>query len=124
MVGINIGMKIKFMLLILFVYQTSIAQNGVNNWENPNIFGINKVEPYAHFVSFENKKYAWNVQNSPSEYRKSLNGIWKFQIVKNTSERLVDFYKADFNTNQWKDIPVPSNWECEGGSATFDCTVS
>ena len=49
-----------------------------------------------------------------SSLYKSLNGTWKFQIVKNPDHRPLDFYKTDLNTEDWKEIEVPSNWEMLG----------
>lgn len=46
-----------------------------------------------------------------SEYYQSLNGNWKFNWVKQPSERPVDFYKESYNVAGWKEIPVPSNWD-------------
>jgi len=110
----NIGTKYKLMLLAILIFQTALAQNRKNDWEKPAVFAINKLDPYAHFMPFENEKDAWSGNDSRSEYRNSLNGIWKFSIVRNTSKRLTDFHQENFNTSHWSDIPVPSNWECEG----------
>ena len=29
-------------------------------------------------------------------------------------ERIIDFYQTDFNDKDWKDFPVPANWEVNG----------
>ncbi len=44
----------------------------------------------------------------------SLNGLWKFHYSPDPASRPGDFYKTGFDTSQWDDIPVPSNWEREG----------
>lgn len=43
-----------------------------------------------------------------------MNGNWKFNWVKQPSERPVDFYKTSYDVSGWKEIPVPSNWEMHG----------
>ena len=47
---------------------------------------------------------------------KSLNGTWKFNFVEKSSVRPQDFIEKGFNgdSKNWKDIPVPSNWELQG----------
>ncbi|MCD7850843.1 MAG: DUF4981 domain-containing protein [Parabacteroides sp.] len=92
-----------------------------HDWENETIFAINK-EPghttYVPFPSVESLKSspdyrkAWIRPNSP-RYQ-LLNGNWKFNWVKQPSERPVDFYKPNYDISGWKEIPVPSNWEMYG----------
>ena len=53
-------------------------------------------------------------KESTSTFYQSLNGNWKFNWVKQPSERPVDFYKKDYDVSSWKEIPVPSNWEMLG----------
>ncbi|MCL3780568.1 DUF4981 domain-containing protein [Prolixibacteraceae bacterium JC049] len=106
-------MRYLFLIVAILVGGALFAQEK-NDWENPAVFAVNKEEPHAFFLPFENEDDAWNGQDAQSEYRKSLNGIWKFQIVKNTDERLGNFYQTNFNTKKWHNIPVPGNWECEG----------
>lgn len=55
---------------------------------------------------------AWLRPNSP-RYQ-LLNGNWKFNWVKQPSERPVNFYKPNYDVSGWKEIPVPSNWEMYG----------
>lgn len=54
--------------------------------------------------------------NNPqkSALYQSLNGSWKFNIVKNPSQRPMDFFAVNLDDSNWKNIQVPSNWEIEG----------
>ncbi|MGK0414158.1 MAG: beta-galactosidase [Polaribacter sp.] len=79
--------------------------------ENEQIISENKLEAHASFTSFSDEKRSF--QNKPKFY-KSLNGIWKFDWVKNPKERPTTFMNKGFNTKNWSDIKVPSNWEVEG----------
>ncbi len=49
-----------------------------------------------------------------SPFVMSLNGNYKFNWVKQPSERPLDFFKPDYDVSNWKDIAVPSNWEMKG----------
>jgi beta-galactosidase len=94
---------------------------GKTEWENEQIFAINK-EPghntYVPFPSVESlkaDKYFEKLWEMPSSaYYQSLNGNWKFHWVKQPSERPVNFYKVNYDVSSWKEIPVPSNWEMFG----------
>ncbi|WP_069661276.1 glycoside hydrolase family 2 TIM barrel-domain containing protein [Arcticibacter eurypsychrophilus] len=103
-----------YFLGLLFLGQTtnSIAQN--NEWENPQILDFHKEQPHATFMLFDNVKQVIADDYSQSSYYQSLNGNWKFSFVDKYADRLKDFYKTDLPDNDWKEIPVPSNWELEG----------
>jgi len=94
---------------------------GEDEWENETIFGINKEPGHATYTPYPSlaslKKDAafekpW--LEPKSELYSSLNGTWKFNWVKETSERPLDFFNENFDTSTWKDIPVPSCWEMYG----------
>lgn len=103
------------------VPKEAAAKRSKNDWENETIFAINK-EPghttYIPFPSLESLKadktfsQPWLEPASPLYL--SLNGNWKFNWVKQPSERPVDFYKMNYDVSAWKEIPVPSNWEMHG----------
>ncbi len=98
-------------LLILF---SSIIHAQVNDWENEQVFGINKEAVHVSYTPYPNISQALRDIPSESPYYLTLDGNWKFNWVKQPSERPVDFYKADFDDHQWKDILVPSTLESEG----------
>ena len=94
---------------------------GKENWENEHIIGINKLPAHSLYVPFSSEaalkedptfNAPWEKTNS--DLWQSLDGNWKFNWVKQPSERPVDFYKKDYDVSHWKEIPVPSNWEMLG----------
>lgn len=108
-------MKNKFFIpLVFMVCNVMFSQQQQNEWENPNVLDRHKEEGHTQFVVYQNETVAKEGIHKNSEYYKSLNGDWKFSLVKNPEQRPEDFYKADFNDSEWKNIPVPSNWELEG----------
>lgn len=106
--------KILSIALSLLASFNAWTQDRQNEWENPEIIDRNKENGRSYFTLYHNEVSA--LQNKPqdSELYKSLNGIWKFNIVKHPSQRPEDFYQPDFKDTNWKDINVPSNWELEG----------
>jgi beta-galactosidase len=84
------------------------------DWENPGVTQINKEEPRAWFIPFAEKGEVDPDNRWASSLIYSLNGDWQFNLSKNPGERPFYFFKDDFDTRQWKTIPVPSNWELQG----------
>lgn len=92
-----------------------------NDWEIERIYAINKEEGKATFIPFANSEemkadpaYTRPWERTGSSRYLLLNGSWKFNWVKQPSERPVDFYKMNYDVSGWKEIPVPSNWEMHG----------
>lgn len=117
----------KILIVILLIYNANFfaqekskpiytAQKWENpEWENPEIFQINREEPrstYYYYASEESALAASGWQKSP--YYKSLNGTWQFYYADSVQARPINFYKKDFSTAGWDTIEVPSNWEMQG----------
>lgn len=107
-------MKRRIMLTLLLVVQLVSAQQQQNEWENPTIVDRNKEAGRASFVLYQNEAIATTNKPEASSYYKSLNGDWKFNMVKKPADRPQDFYKTDLDDKSWATIPVPSNWELQG----------
>ncbi len=86
----------------------------VPEWENELVFGINKEDPHATLLPYADTTQATAGTREASPFFRSLNGPWKFNWVKQPSERPLDFYKPEFDASAWKEIPVPSNWQMQG----------
>ncbi|MCW5516411.1 glycoside hydrolase family 2 TIM barrel-domain containing protein [Muriicola sp. Z0-33] len=107
-------------LLLFFTMCTAVtlAQTAVwedPEWENPEIFQINREAPTASFYRYPNAGEA--LQNDSwenSSFYMSLNGDWSFHWSKNVAGRALDFYQDGFDTADWPTIAVPSNWELQG----------
>ncbi len=100
-------------LTLLFVAAGAGAQNQFD-WENPEIFQINRAEAHASFYRFTDQAAAVKNDYKTSPFYLSLNGKWKFNWVKKPADRPVFFYKENFDVSGWADIDVPSNWELQG----------
>lgn len=105
-------MKILVLCFFLSISLSGISQN--NEWENPEIIDRNKEEGRTAFLLYQNLANALSDNWEKSELTQSLNGQWKFNIVKHPDAKPEDFYKVDFNDANWSTIQVPSNWELEG----------
>ncbi len=83
-------------------------------WEDPTVFVINQEKPRATFYNYPNVEMALKNKPLSSPFYTLLSGTWKFNWAPNPAQRPVDFYKEDYNLNQWDEIKVPSNWELAG----------
>ncbi len=102
-----------FLLILLFSYKAN-SQSTLADWENPSLVDQNKELARVPFYLFNNKQAAESQNIALSTFYKSLNGNWKFNYTDRYKQRPLNFYKQDFNDQNWGTLPVPSNWEMEG----------
>ena len=99
-----------------FVFALSVGTLSAErpDWENPEVFRINKERPHATTVPYGTRTLALRGETRESEYYKSLNGMWRFHWSSKPAERPAGFYRVDFDTTGWDRIKVPGNWELQG----------
>ena len=84
------------------------------DWENPEMFNQNREDPHATLISFPDEQRALEAIKANSPNYLSLDGTWRFNWVKSPDQRPFWFFKDDYDTRDWKDIEVPSNWQMKG----------
>ncbi len=92
----------------------TFTEKDPRDWENPGMIGQNKEKPHATMISFIDEESALNGDKTSSPNYLSLDGIWKFNLVKSPDQRPYWFFKNDYDTRDWDEIEVPSNWEMKG----------
>ena len=109
----NIMRKNVLLCALAIAGMTAFAQK--NEWQDPNVNAINRAPMHTNFFAFESEKAALKGCRVASENYLTLNGMWKFNWVKDADQRPVaDFYKIDFNDKGWDTMPVPGMWEMNG----------
>ena len=89
-------------------------------WENPEIFQINREEPTATFYSYKSSSDALvNDDWKNSSYYKSLNGEWHFNYSNDIKSRPKKFYANNYDFSNWDLLEIPSNWELKGYGIPF-----
>ncbi|WP_246072832.1 glycoside hydrolase family 2 TIM barrel-domain containing protein [Paenibacillus dokdonensis] len=89
--------------------------NGYPEWNNnPDIFQLNRMEAHATFISYNSLEEALDGKFAESGSYLSLNGLWKFAWAENPDKRIAGFYKEDYDTSDWGDLPVPAHWQLHG----------
>ena len=94
------------------------------DWENPEVFNINREDPHASMISYSDEQSALDAIKSNSQNYLSLDGTWKFNWVKSPDQRPFWFFKDDYDTRDWKDIDVPSNWQMKGYDVPIYVNIS
>ena len=102
-----------FLTITLFVFALSLfAQQ--NDWENPEVFQVNREPARTAFVPYANANTAIADDYYKSPWYLNLNGMWKFNWVPKPDDKPRDFYKTSFDDSTWGELKVPSNWELNG----------
>lgn len=87
-------------------------------WHDLQVNAIKRLPLHTDFFSFapgEATALTSSVlDKSKSKNFLSLDGLWKFKWVENADQRPTDFYLTDLDDSQWKEMPVPGNWELNG----------
>lgn len=108
-------MKKTFLVLILLVANIYLfAQNNTPDWENPEVFAINKEDTRTTSIPYPSIDLAINDDYATSPYYQLLDGNWKFKWVSKVAEIPEGFYKENYDVSQWVEMPVPGNWEFNG----------
>ena len=94
-----------FYAILIFSITVLNAQT-VNDWENPDVIGINKEEP--HSTLFLPSEKAGNPEVI------LLNGTWKFKWSPDPQSRPERFFEENYSVQKWDDIIVPGNWQMQG----------
>lgn len=107
-------MKKILIYLLSFVISGSLFAQNVPDWENPEVFAVNKEETRATSLPYPDENLAIVDDYNASPYYISLNGVWKFNWVAKPSEAPSDFYKESYDVSKWAGMSVPGNWEFNG----------
>ena len=115
-------MKKKFLFILLALFFSCFAfSQEKNDWENQEVFQINRCTPRATFFPYSNTKammseetfnYPWI---SPMKADLiSLNGKWDFHFSPSANERPSESDMFTKGNLKWESINVPSCWEMLG----------
>lgn len=106
-------MKQTFLLLLLSFGVTLFAQDRPD-WENPEVFAVNKEATRATSIPYPNEELAKANDYAKSPFYQSLNGTWKLKWVPKVAEVPEGFWNENYDVSSWTDFPVPGNWEFNG----------
>lgn len=90
------------------------SATAIPDWENPAVTQINRLPAHSWSFPYPNETLAARKDRAGADNFRSLNGWWKFHWSENPASRPVEFYKPDFDISDWKEIPVPADWQMHG----------
>ena len=111
--------NVSLCLVMLSISSGALAQSE-SRWQNVNINQQNREPRRANFFAFENLEKAQSFDKKKSANYLSMEGMWKFNFVKDHNKRPANFFALKYDDSQWKDFPVPGLFELNGyGEATY-----
>lgn len=100
-------------ILWLMLVATAPASE-VPPWEDPLVFGINKLPPRSSGWSCPDRESARVASYDRSPGVLSLNGDWRFRWAPRPETMPADAVLPSTDDSTWKTILVPSQWELHG----------
>ena len=111
--------NVSLCLAMLSMSSGALAQSE-SRWQNVNINQQNREPRRANFFAFESLDKAQSFDKKKSANYLSMEGMWKFNFVKDHNKRPANFFALKYDDSQWKDFPVPGLFELNGyGDATY-----
>ena len=111
--------NVSLCLALLSMSSGALAQSE-SRWQNVNINQQNREHRRANFFAFENLEKAQSFDKKKSANYLSMEGMWKFNFVKDHNKRPANFFALKYDDSQWKDFPVPGLFELNGyGDAIY-----
>lgn len=134
----TIFQKLALCLLVTFgsavVWADNKEQTSSDPWQDATVTNIGRMPMTAHYLPFTTESAALAQLRKPdaarfqvnlqTERRRSLDGVWKFKLVKQPSLALTDFFKTSFDASDWQNINVPGSWELQGFDAPIYTDVT
>ena len=105
--------KLLLSIACLAAFQ-SFAADKTPVWRDPNVNQVNREQRHAHFFAFESEELAIQGDKTKSSRYLSMEGMWKFNFVKNHQDAPKDFFGLKYDDSKWVDFPVPGLFELNG----------
>ncbi len=75
---------------------------------------VNRLPVHTDFFAYESYEAAMKGDKTASDRYLSIEGLWKFNWVKDYDQRPTDFYSTTVDDSEWATMPVPGIWEMNG----------
>ena len=107
-------MKVRLLAIGIAAMSFAPAVAQQPEWLDAEVNQINRKETVADYFAYENMQTAKDGVRSVSDRYMSLEGMWRFDFVKNANERPEGFFAPDYDDGNWTEFPVPGLFEMNG----------
>lgn len=83
----------------------------LNDWENPTVYGINKLKPHVPLSSYEDMnqvfRYFSSLQDGSTSGRRCIldcDHSWKFLLCKSPESISESFYLPEYDDSSWTSV--------------------
>ena len=112
-------MRKVLLALICLASASAFAADKTPVWKDPAVNQVNREARHAHFFAFESEEKAKGDKTQSERYL-SMEGMWKFNFVKDHQDAPKDFFTLKYDDSNWVDFPVPGLFELNGyGDKTY-----
>lgn len=107
-------------LIIALLPAIQLSAQSFKEWQDPQVNQVNRAPMHTQWFAYADEAEVARGMESSCNYM-SINGIWKFNWVKNSDQRPTkDFWKPEYDDASWGKMPVPGIWELNGyGDPTY-----
>ena len=103
-----------FLVSLAMIANTMVFAESQPVWKDPAVNQVNREQRHAHFFAFEDMEKALGNDKAQSGRYLSMEGMWRFNFVKDHNLAPRDFFSLKFDDSDWVDFPVPGLFEMEG----------
>ena len=107
-------MKLREKSLLLLLSAASVMSAQRNEWQNPEVNQVNRMEMRTSFFGYETPEIAKTGNKSLSKNYLSLKGNWKFKFAPTPDQRPKNFFSSNYDDKAWQEMPVPGLFELNG----------
>ncbi|WP_303004496.1 glycoside hydrolase family 2 TIM barrel-domain containing protein [Bacteroides congonensis] len=104
----------KLLITGLLAFMALALKAQSDEWLDPEVNAVNRLPMHSNYFAYESAGMATKGQKELSANYQTLNGVWKFNWVKDADARPTDFWKKDFNDKGWDTMQIPAVWELNG----------
>ncbi|MGI6381489.1 MAG: glycoside hydrolase family 2 TIM barrel-domain containing protein [Anaerolineae bacterium] len=94
--------------------QANPTSKAPRDWENPQVFAINKLPAHVTRIAYDDVEAALSRDPGASPWYRCLDGRWDFTLATNPDAVDTAFCQADYDAADWDAIDVPGNWTMQG----------
>ena len=104
----------KLLLAMMTMATMGLAAQQAPEWKNPQVNQMNREARRAHFFAYETQELAAKANKQQSSRYLSMEGMWRFNFVKDHNLAPKDFFTLKYDDSKWVDFPVPGLFEING----------